>query len=136
MVKQILDANVLIRFLRDDHPEHSRKSRALIAQAEAGEIRLVLLASVVAEAVFVLTSVYGCSRREVVESLLPFLHHGGIECPEADTVTDALHRFQSKRLDFMDCYLAAEAKARGIPVVSFDRDFRKFDDIEWRQPGE
>jgi predicted nucleic acid-binding protein len=136
MVKQILDANVLIRFLRDDHAEHSRRSRDLIAQAEGGEIRLVLLAPVVAEVVFVLTSVYGSSRREVTESLLPFLHHGGIVCPEANSLADALRRFQSKRVDFMDCYLAAEAKARGIPVVSFDRDFRKFDDIEWRHPGD
>lgn len=136
MVRQILDANVLIRFLRGDHPEHSPKTRVLIAQAEAGEIRLVLFASVVAEVVFVLTSVYGCSRREVAESLLPFLHHGGIDCPEADSVSDALRRFQSKRVDYMDCYLAAEAKLRGVPVVSFDRDFRKFDDIDWCQPGD
>ena len=136
MVKKILDANVLIRFLRDDHAEHSRRSRDLIAQAEGGGIRLILLAPVVAEVVFVLTSVYGCSRREVTESLLPFLHHGGIECPEADSVADALRRFQSKRVDFMDCYLAAEAKLRGIPVVSFDRDFRKFDDLDWHQPGD
>jgi predicted nucleic acid-binding protein len=135
MVKRILDANVLIRFLRDDHAEHSRKSRALVAQAEAGEVRLVLLATVVAEVVFVLTSVYGCTRREVADALMPFLHHGGIDCPEADSIADALGRFGSKRVDYMDCYLAAVAKSKGIPVVSFDRDFRKFDDIDWIKPG-
>lgn len=136
MVKQILDGNVLIRFLRDDHVEHSRKSRALIAKAEAGELRLVLFSSVVAEVVFVLTSVYGCTRREVADALMPFLYHGGIECAEADSIADALRRFSSKRVDYMDCYLAAQAKSRGIPVVSFDEDFRKFGDIDWRRPGD
>jgi predicted nucleic acid-binding protein len=41
MEKQSLDANVLVRFLRDDHAEHSPKARALIARAEAGELRLM-----------------------------------------------------------------------------------------------
>ena len=36
----------------------------------------------------------------------------------------------------MDCYLAAAAKNRGISVASFDRDFRKFADIECRVPGD
>jgi len=68
--------------------------------------------------------------------LQPFLYHGGIECPEAEVLADALHRFQAKRVDFMDCYLAAVAHARGIPVATFDRAFRKFTDIEWRRPGD
>ena len=136
MEKQILDANVLVRFLRDDHAEHSQKARALIARAEAGEVRLVLLDAVVAEVVFVLTSVYDCTRRQVAEALLPFLNHGGIECPEAEVIADALRRFSSRNVDYMDCFLAAAAKSRGIPVVSFARDFRKFDDIVWREPGD
>ncbi|MGC9451674.1 MAG: PIN domain-containing protein [Oceanipulchritudo sp.] len=136
MEKQILDANVLVRFLRDDHAEHSPRARALITRAEAGEVRLVLLDAVVAEVVFVLTSAYGCTRRETSEALLPFLHHGGIECPEAEVIADALRHFSTKKVDYMDCFLAAAAKSRGIPVASFDRDFRKFDDIEWREPGD
>lgn len=135
MEKQILDANVLVRFLRDDHADHSPKARALIGRAEAGEVRLVLLDAVVAEVVFVLTSVYDCSRRQVAEALMPFLNHGGIECAGAEVIARALRHFSSKRVDFMDCYLAAAAKSRDIPVASFDRDFRKFDDIEWREPG-
>jgi predicted nucleic acid-binding protein len=136
MEKLFLDANVLVRFLRDDHAQHSAKARALIAQAETGHVKLVLLSAVVAEVVFVLTSVYDCTAGEVSAALLPFLHHGGIECSEAAILNDALLRFSSKRVDFMDCYLAAAAKARGIPVASFDRDFRKFGDIELRTPGD
>lgn len=135
MEKQILDANVLVRFLRDDHAQHSPKARALIAKAEAGEVRLVLLDAVVAEVVFVLTSVYNCTRRQVADALLPFLNHGGIECPEAKVVADALGYFSTKKVDYMDCFLAAAAKSRRIPVASFDRDFRKFQDIKWRNPG-
>jgi predicted nucleic acid-binding protein len=136
MEKQILDANVLVRFLRDDHVEHSPRARALIARAEAGELRLVLLDAVVAEVVFVLTSVYNCTRRQVADALLPFLNHGGIECAGAEVIADALRSFSSKKVDYMDCFLAAVAKSRDLPVASFDRDFRKFADIECRTPGE
>jgi predicted nucleic acid-binding protein len=136
MEKQILDANVLVRFLRDDHPDHSPRARALIAKAEAGKVRLVLLDAVVAEVVFVLTSVYDCPRHKVAEALLAFVNHGGIECPEAEVIADALQRFAAKKVDYMDCFLAAVAKSRDNPVASFDHDFRKFDDIECRTPGD
>jgi len=122
MEKQILDANVLVRFLRDDHVEHSPGARALIAREEAGELRLVLLDAVVAEVVLVLTSVYNCARRQVVEALFPFLNHGGIECAGAGVIADALRHFSSKKVDYMDCFLAAVAKFRGLPLASFDRD--------------
>jgi predicted nucleic acid-binding protein len=135
MEKRLLDANVLIRFLRNDHPEHSAKACELIAMAEAGEVRLILLGPVLAEMVFVLASVYACDAAQVAGALLPFLHHRGVECPEAAILADALRRYASTRVDFMDCYVAAAAAARGVPVCSFDRDFRKFSDIDWRPPG-
>jgi predicted nucleic acid-binding protein len=60
------------------------------------------------------------------------VNHGGIECRESDVIACALRHFSTKKVDYMDCFLAAVANSRGIPVASFDRDFRKFDDIEWR----
>lgn len=134
MKKLIIDANVILRFLRGDHTEHFAASRKLFQQAEDGEVRLVLLAPVLAEVVFVLTSVYECECKEVVEALLPFLFHGGIECPESAVLADSLKRFSATKIDLMDCYVAASAAANGYTVCSFDRDFKKFADIDWLQP--
>ena len=135
MKRLILDANVLIRFLRADHPNHFESAKVLFTRAEAGEVRLVLLDAVLAEVVFKLESVYKSHREDIARALRPFLLHGGIDCPGAVVLADALERFTLKNVDFMDAYLAAQAFALGCPVSSFDRDFRKFKDVGWEQPG-
>ena len=56
---QLLDANVLIRFLADDHPQHSPKARRLIARAASGEISLWLTDLCVAEVVWTIAGKAG-----------------------------------------------------------------------------
>ncbi len=87
-----------------------------------------------AEVVFVLVSVYGAKRVNVADNLRPFLFHGGIECPGGKVLDDALSRFASKNVDFLDAYLAAQALVLDVPVSTFDKDFRKFKDIEIEAP--
>jgi predicted nucleic acid-binding protein len=135
MQKLVIDANVLIRFLRADHPEHFQRARSLFQEAEIGNLRLVLLSSVLAEVVYVLTSVYQCERSTLHQTLEPFLVHGGIECPEKEVLQDAMQRFAATNLDYMDCYIAAYSVANQLGVSSFDRDFRKFADVDWNVPG-
>jgi len=94
----------------------------------------VLLDAVLAEVVFVLTSVYETKRADVADALRPFLFHGGIECPGGKVLDDALGRFATKSVDFLDAYLAAQSLAIQVPVSTFDKDFRKFKDIEFEVP--
>lgn len=134
MKRLLLDANLLIRFLRADHPDHFERAKALFEQAEQGAVRLILLDAVVAEVVFVLTSVYEAKRGDVADALRPFLFHGGIECPGGKTLDDALNRFAAKNVDFLDAYLAAQSLSYNVAVSSFDKDFRKFKDIQFEAP--
>ncbi len=134
MKRLLLDANVIIRFLRADHPDHFERAKVLFEQAESGYVRLVLLDTVLAEVIFVLTSVYEVKRADVAETLRPFLFHSGIECPGREVLDDALSRFVTKSVDFLDAYLAAQALALNVPVSTFDKDFRKFKDVEAEAP--
>lgn len=120
MKRVLLDANVLIRFLRADHAEHFAKAQKLFAEAERGTVQLVLLDAVLAECVFVLTSVYKVKRDALAAVITPILFHDGIECSSATVLADALDRFSRYNVDFLDSYLAAQAKALQIPVSSFD----------------
>ncbi len=128
MKRLLLDANVIIRFLRADHPGHFERAKHLFEKAESGDVRLVLLDAVLAEVVFVLVSVYGAKRADVADNLRPFLFHGGIECPGGKVLENALSRFATKNVDFLDAYLAAQALVLDVPVSTFDKDFRKFKD--------
>ena len=135
MEKRILDANVLIRFLLVGHEAHYKKAKQLFQQAESGKVRLVLLEVVLAEVVWVLTSVYHCERKEVVDCLIPLIQHGGIKCQNASVLRDALQRFKKINVDFIDCMVAAHSVERDHAVSSFDKDFKKFKDVTVVAPG-
>jgi predicted nucleic acid-binding protein len=132
--RYVLDANVIVRFLAGDHPEHTKRSAAVIEQAERGEAELVLLPWVLAEAVYVLGSVYEVNRRKVAEALTEFIGGPGIATEDSAVVADALDRYAKRKVDFADALLAAYAAARGLAAASFDRDLDRFTDITRHEP--
>jgi predicted nucleic-acid-binding protein len=134
--KYLLDTNVLLRFLLDDHPELSQAAAGLFQQAADGKCLLILTDLGVAEAVWVLTSYYKLERQTVAESLAKMIVKAGIQCPTQESVLDALTRFKASNCDFFDCYLAAQASALGVAVASFDKDMKKFEDVSlWEAVG-
>ena len=124
----MLDTNVLLRFLLDDHPELSRAAAALFQQAADEKCLLILTDLGIAEAIWVLTSYYKLERQKVSESLAKLLLQAGVQCPTLEPVLDALARFKATDCDFFDCYLAAQAASSGVAIASFDKDLRKFED--------
>jgi predicted nucleic-acid-binding protein len=127
--KYLLDTNVLLRFLLDDHAELSQAAAGFFQQAADGKCILILTDLGVAEAVWVLTSYYKLERQAVAESLAKMIVQAGIQCPTLESVLDALARFKASNYDFSDCYLAAQASASGVAVASFDKGLKKFEDV-------
>ena len=124
-----MDANVLLRFLRDDHKEYSRKARALIARANAGELVLEVSAVTVAEIFYTLKSVYHIDRRSAAITLADVLNTSAFRLHESQLINDALRRVQLANVDFGDAYLAATAHSTNTGVASFDSDLGRFTDI-------
>ncbi len=124
-----MDANILLRFLRDDHKEYSRKARALIARANAGEIVLEVSAVTVAEIFYALKAAYRIDRRSAANTLAEVLNTPAFRLHEPQRITDALRRVQSANVDFGDAYLAATASGTNTGVASFDSDIDRFTDI-------
>lgn len=54
-----LDANVLVRYLVQDHPVQTRRANALIDRAAAGEIAMFIDHAVICELAWVLGRGYG-----------------------------------------------------------------------------
>ena len=65
VTRYLLDANLVLRFLRDDHPALSPRATALFASASRGDCALVLPSVVVAECVWVLRSFYDVSHARI-----------------------------------------------------------------------
>ena len=68
-----LDTNAIVRVLTEDDEIQAKAVQAVIKNAETNGRRLLILSEVVIETVWVLESVYQCSREEIavfIESLL------------------------------------------------------------------
>lgn len=134
MKSYILDANVALRFLLADNPKQSPVAKDLFIQAAKGNVELILNAVTLAEIVWVLDSFYEFEHEKIGNLLCGLVLHEGVVCPDEDTCLSALKLFATLSVDFADCYVAASAHAQNLPVLSYDRDFRKISGISFLTP--
>jgi len=65
---------------------------------------------------------------------MAFLQSRGIHTEKSEQVLDALQRCYKHNVHFADAYLASSAVHAKLTVVSFDRDFDKFEDVSRTEP--
>mgnify|MGYP000024964724 CR=1 FL=1 len=129
-----LDANVMLRFLRDDDPKQSPAARRLISDASEGKVTLVLGAVTAAEIFYALRASYRMARPEIADVLVQLVRSGVLEIEHEARLLDTLARVRAANVDFGDAWLAATAVETGDAVASFDEDFGRFPDVVWHRP--
>ena len=127
--RRLVDTNLIVRHLVQDHPEHAEIAARLFSACDRGALALEVLPAVVAECVFVLESFYEFPRADIARVMTDLVGSPGIELPDLAMHLDALDRYARTRVHFVDCMIAANAAARGLPVASFDNDYKKFPDV-------
>ncbi len=135
MKRYILDTNLLIRFLRNDHPAMSSAAAELFLQSASGKVELYLDPTIVAETAFVLISFYKQSQPEVADAIRDLITGCRLKVPSEEITLDVLERFKAQPVDFPDALVAAIAAHQGVPVASFDRDFDRFKDVKRFEPS-
>lgn len=129
-----LDANVVLRFLRNDDPSQSPAAARLFANAKAKKVCLVISAVTVAETFYVLARVYGHTKPDAAAKLRPLIQSDAIDVDDRSRVLDALERVIRANVDFGDGYLAATAAADSGSIASFDEDLQRFKDVKTLVP--
>jgi predicted nucleic-acid-binding protein len=121
-----VDTNVLVRLIARDDAAQVRTAEGFVAKG-AWISHLVL-----AETIWVLDSVYDLARERVATAIDMLLSHQELTLQDADVVSEALSQFRlHPKVDFSDCLaLEIARKAGHIPLVTFDRDFAKLEDVE------
>lgn len=128
MTRTLLDTNVILRLLLNDHPAHSPEALDAFRRAERGELRLVVAPLIVAECCYVLMGpVYRMDRAAIAEILIEVLLFEGVECDDRAVVVAALQAFGERAIDFADGYLRALSQARNWDILSFDADLSRPD---------
>jgi predicted nucleic acid-binding protein len=129
-----VDANIVLRFLRNDDPRQSSAAKRLIETSQAGQAVLILSPVTIAEVFYAFRASYKMTRPDVATVLGNLLRTSVFEVEHEARVLDAMDRVKRSNVDFGDAYLAATAAESKESVASFDEDFRKFSDVKWHVP--
>lgn len=134
---RFLDANVILRYLTRDHPDHSRRAYAFLQRVGAGEIAATITEAVLAEVVHVLSSkaLYNVPRAEIQTRLTTLLTLKGLRLRAKGTYVRALEVYATTNLDFVDALLVAQVgRAESATLVSFDRGYDKIATVTREEP--
>ena len=127
--QRLVDTNLIVRYLVQDHDKHARAAGKLFDACDRGDVGIVVLPVVLTECLFVLESFYKHPRTDIASALGRLISSPGVEISEVTVHLDALNRYKRTKAYFVDCLIAATAVAKNGSVATFDRDFRKFVDV-------
>lgn len=123
--RNLPDTNIIIRYLVADDPTLHERAREFFDKIKNGGLRAVILESVIAECIYVLTKIYKVPRDRAAGSLIDILHYKGIANDDQQELIQALSLFSEQSFDIVDCILCAKTVTTGDRLLSFDEDLNK-----------
>lgn len=124
----VVDANVILRYLLADQPDHFRKANQFMGQVKTGEIGVFIPEGVIIECVYVLLKFYKVPRPEIVESLVGILNYKGVINENRSILIKSLRLFLEKNGDIVDAMVYTISKEYGWSCFTFDKDLMKFEE--------
>ena len=118
-----VDTNVLVRLVTRDHAKQVAVAEAFVTRG-AWVPHLVL-----AEATWVLTSVYHRGPEEIATAVEMLLNHQHLTLQDSEVVAAAVNQFRRRPvLGFSDCLVLEVARQAGhLPLGTFDRGLGKLE---------
>jgi predicted nucleic-acid-binding protein len=123
--KSLPDTNTIVRYLVADDPDLHGKAKEFFDKVKHGSVKAVILESVIAECVYVLTTVYKVPRDRAAGSLIDVLRYKGIANDDQQELIRALTLCSEQGLDIVDCILCAKAASAEDHLFTFDADLAK-----------
>lgn len=127
MIKTVVvDANIIIRFLLDDHPKLSLVAKTIFQKAEKGMYKIYLDEVILAEVVWTLSSFYKIQKKDLVDRLQQLVSQDWLVNPKKKLLLMTLDLYLSSNLDYIDCWILNVSKSLGIKLETFDRNLKRF----------
>ena len=124
MVRKLIDANVILRYLLQDDDTLFKKAFALLERVKSGEEAVVIPESVLAECVYVLLKVYKVDRLIISENLRGLFAYKGVVNPDKRDLVDSIILFGQTQLSIVDCIVCSKSINNGMSLFTFDDDLR------------
>lgn len=120
-----IDTNVLIRFLRADHPELSPKAKEIFLRAQKGDLEIYLDEIIIAETVWLLSSFYKLKKEEIVYQLQELISQEWIINSRKKIILDSLSLYAGSSLHYVDCWLSHVSKEISSELKTLDKKLEK-----------
>jgi predicted nucleic acid-binding protein len=130
----LVDADFILRYLLDDHPQNGRAAKKLIEEAGAGKILLEIPFITVSDAIFRLQRIHRIPKANIGRELLKVLSAPGIKLTGPPWLLGAVEEYRTRNISFGDACIAAEARQENLPVASFDKGLDAFPGIKRFEP--
>ncbi|HLZ25382.1 MAG TPA: PIN domain-containing protein [Ktedonobacterales bacterium] len=131
----LLDTNVFLRHLRQDHADFSPRATAYFEQIARGDLVVETSQPVIFETVYTLQSFYKQTKADIRATLLPLVALPGIRLPNKRRLRRTFTLYVDYNLSFVDAYQAAFVLERGHPaLVSFDRNYDRVPGVPRVEP--
>lgn len=138
MPDSFVDTDVIIRFLTGDDPVKQARASELFEAVTEGRLTLAAPDTVIADAVFVLSSprLYHLPRPEVRALLAPLVRLPSFRVDNRRTLLEALDVFATTNLDFGDAMIVASMREQSSRLLySYDKHFDRLPGVTRQEPG-
>lgn len=117
---EIIDANLVLRYLLNDHKIFSEKSAKIL---ENNNVHFPF--EVCAEVVYVLEKVYNVPRKNIQDALITLIDYPNITTTDKPVLKEALKIYCIQNVDFVDSILISYNHLSGAVIHSFDNKINK-----------
>ena len=120
------DTNVLLRLLLDDEEAQSRQVESIVRQIGEARDRILLPDIVLCELYWVLRSVYGLPKADVIITFQRLLAAEDFAFMDRRAVSQSLKSYENGTADFSDYLIGQSATVEGATTTyTFDRALRR-----------
>jgi len=130
MAKNLIDTNLIIRFLVNDEPQKVSRVEKLLKNIENKNL---LLDTVIAEIIWVLLSYYLLEKKEIIEKISALIHVDSIEC-NAFLINRALTIWEGNNISYIGSYLLAVAELGDMTLYTYDKKLKAVSTVITREP--
>lgn len=120
MKNTLVDANIILRILLDDHDKLAAEAKQILGQPKNS---CIVSAVVLAEVVYVLRG-KGYLRKNTATAVNELLEHQVFFYDEP-WLEQALGMYGETGLDFADCYLLARSQRQKLSITTLEKKLKK-----------
>lgn len=124
MNKKIIDTNLIVKYLVNDHQTHYETAKSFFDLVRLGEIQGILEQSVFTETIFVLNNIYKITRDKITEILSELIEYKGIYVYEKEVLIKALSIYRKTNLHILDSIIIAKSILQNLEIESFDKELQ------------